>query len=101
MQDLRDRDEARDRAGGGGDGDDPDKTRVKLVTDDIPQAFSHFSLYYSQRPTSSIKGKDGVAVHLYSALVNVAAKQRGGANFALAAQLVERILRPNSKLYTL
>jgi hypothetical protein len=44
-------------------------------------------------------GKDGVAVHLYSALVNVAAKQRGGANFALAAQLVEQMraegIRPN------
>eukprot|EP01047_Picozoa_sp_COSAG01_P010985 COSAG01_NODE_476_length_16515_cov_37.730690_6_plen_205_part_00 len=50
-------------------------------------------------------GKDGVAVHLYSALVNVAAKQRGGANFALAAQLVEQMraegIRPNEVTHLL
>ena len=47
LQDLRERDEAR---GGDGDedgnGDAPAQTRVKLVTDDVPQAFSHFSLFY-------------------------------------------------------
>ena len=27
----------------------------------MPQAFSHFSLFYSERPLSQVKGKDGVA----------------------------------------
>ena len=44
---------------GDGDGGGDGGGNVEIVTDDIPQAFSHFSLYYSQRPTTSIKGKDG------------------------------------------
>ena len=32
---------------------------VKLVTDDVPQAFSHFTLHFSQRPLSKINGTDG------------------------------------------
>ena len=47
LQDLRERDEARGGDGDeDGDGDAPAQTRVKLVTDDVPQAFSHFSLFY-------------------------------------------------------
>ena len=62
LQDLRERDEARGGEGDDdGDGDAPAQTRVKLVTDDVPQAFSHFSLFYSERPLSQVKGKGGVA----------------------------------------
>ena len=71
MQELRERDEARGAdgadgedggdGGDGGDGDAPARTRVSLVTDDVPQAFSHFSLFYSERPLSQVKGKGGVA----------------------------------------
>ena len=68
MQELRERDEARGAdgadggdGGDGGDGDAPTRTRVSLVTDDVPQAFSHFSLFYSERPLSQVKGKGGVA----------------------------------------
>ena len=68
MQELRERDEARgadgadgEDGGVGGDGDAPARTRVSLVTDDVPQAFSHFSLFYSERPLSQVKGKGGVA----------------------------------------
>ena len=70
MQALRERDEARGGGGDGGDGGDgadggdgdaPARTRVSLVTDDVPQAFSHFSLFYSERPLSQVKGKGGRA----------------------------------------
>ena len=68
MQELRERDEARgadgadgEDGGVGGDGDAPARTRVSLITDDVPQAFSHFSLFYSERPLSQVKGKGGVA----------------------------------------
>ena len=51
LQDLRERDEARGGEGDDdGDGDAPAQTRVKLVTDDVPQAFSHFSLVYPMHP---------------------------------------------------
>ena len=62
LQELRERDETRGVDGDDdGDGDAPARTRVNLVTDDVPQAFSHFSLFYSERPLSQVKGKGGVA----------------------------------------
>ena len=66
LQELRERERDEARSGDGdndGDGDSnaPARTRVSLVTDDVPQAFSHFSLFYSERPLSQVKGKGGVA----------------------------------------
>ena len=65
LQGLRERDHAAggaaDGGAAGGAGDGGEDGRVTLNTDDVPQAFSHFSLYYSQRPTSQIRGKGGVS----------------------------------------
>ena len=56
LQELRERDEVRGGDGDDdGDGDAPARTRVKLVTDDVPQAFSHFSLVYPMHPACNPK----------------------------------------------
>ena len=46
-------------ASGAGGVEGPAQTRDVIITDDVPQAFSHFTLDFSQRATSKIRGPDG------------------------------------------